>query len=71
MSKVIFDISIVSGWLHDGFQPRPEEPLGDGGQRLHQWAFGEDERNRQLMTDAVGELGAVIAGRATYETSVP
>jgi hypothetical protein len=21
---------------------RPEEPLGKGGERLHEWAFGED-----------------------------
>ena len=28
----------------------PEEPMGDGGQRLHEWAFGEDERNREFFS---------------------
>jgi hypothetical protein len=36
----------------DGFMtaanPRPEEPMGDGGQRLYEWAMGsDDERNRR------------------------
>jgi len=42
-----------------------------GGSVSHQWAFGEDKRNRRLMEDSVGNLGAVIAGRETYESSVP
>jgi dihydrofolate reductase len=50
---------------------RPEEPLGDGGQRLHEWAFGENERNRELLAEAVDAVGAVIAGRHTYDLSVP
>jgi hypothetical protein len=25
---------------------RPEEQLGEGGERLHEWAFGEDPRLR-------------------------
>jgi dihydrofolate reductase len=50
---------------------RPAEPLGDGGQRLHEWAFGEDERNRELLAEAMTFVGAVIAGRRTYDLSVP
>jgi dihydrofolate reductase len=50
---------------------RPEEPMGDGGQRLHEWAMGgEDERNRKFLEQAVAALGAVVAGRRTYDTSV-
>jgi dihydrofolate reductase len=45
--------------------------LGDGGQRLHEWAFGEDERNRELLEEAVNFVGAVIAGRRTYDLSIP
>jgi len=45
--------------------------MGDDGERLHDWAFkSEDPRNReQLETGA--KLGAVIAGRNTYDLSVP
>jgi len=41
---------------------RPEEPMGDGGQKLHARAFGQDERDRAVLADGIGGLGAVIAG---------
>jgi dihydrofolate reductase len=47
-----------------------EEPMGPGGMRLVEWAFGGDERDRQILTDGVAGLGAVIAGRRTYDHSV-
>jgi dihydrofolate reductase len=31
----------------------------------------EDDRNRKYLGEAVAALGAVIAGRTTYDTSVP
>jgi dihydrofolate reductase len=54
----------------NGANARPEEPLGDGGERLHEWAFGDDERNREVLAEAGHTLGAVIAGRRTYDLSV-
>jgi dihydrofolate reductase len=71
MSKVIFDISMSLDGFVTAANVRPEEPMGDGGQRLHEWAFGDDERNRELLAEAVHSLGAVIAGRRTYDHSVP
>jgi dihydrofolate reductase len=71
MAKVIFDISISLDGFVTASNVRPEEPLGEGGQRLHEWAFGEDERNRELLTEAVDAVGAIIAGRGTYDLSVP
>ena len=70
MAKVIFDISISLDGFVTASNVRPEEPLGEGGQRLHEWAFGEDERNRELLTEAVDAVGAIIAGRGTYDLSV-
>jgi hypothetical protein len=59
----------------DGFitasNVRPEEPMGDGGQRLHEWAMSGDERDREFLEGAIADLGASIAGRTTYDTSVP
>jgi hypothetical protein len=49
----------------------PEEPLGQGGARLHEWAFGEDETGRRLLSEAFGSVGAVVAGRRTYDASLP
>jgi dihydrofolate reductase len=70
MTRVIFDISMSLDGFVTASNVRPEEPLGDGGRRLHEWAFGEDERNRELLEEAVNFVGAVIAGRRTYDLSV-
>jgi dihydrofolate reductase len=45
--------------------------MGQGGQRLHEWAMSEDEQNRNLMQQWVAEEGAAIAGRETYDTWAP
>jgi dihydrofolate reductase len=71
MTKVTFDISMSLDGFVTAANVRPEEPMGDDGQRLHEWAFGEDERNRELLAGAVEAVGAVIAGRRTYDLSVP
>lgn len=39
MTKVIFDISTSLDGFVTASNVRPEEPLGDGGQRLRRWAF--------------------------------
>jgi dihydrofolate reductase len=71
MAKVIFDISMsLDGYMTASGQ-RPAEPMGDGGLRLVQWAFGEDERDRAILTDGIASIGAVIAGRRTYDDSLP
>lgn len=71
MSRVIFDISMSLDGFMTAANRTSQEPMGDGGQRLVEWAFGEDERDRAVLTDGVGGLGAVIAGRTTYDTSLP
>ncbi|MFI5897315.1 dihydrofolate reductase family protein [Actinoplanes sp. NPDC051513] len=58
----------------DGFMTAagrtPEEPMGPGGLRLMDWAFADAE-GAKVLRDAVAGLGASIAGRETYETSLP
>jgi hypothetical protein len=71
MTKVIFDISMSLDGFVTASNVRPEEPMGDGGQRLHEWAFGKDERNRELLAEAVNFIGALIAGRRIYDLSIP
>ncbi len=71
MGKVIFDISMSLDGFIAAANRRPEEPLGDGGQRLHAWATGDgDARDRAVLADVVAAEGATIAGRATYDSSV-
>ncbi len=71
MGKVIFDISMSLDGFVTASNIRPEEPMGDGGQRLHEWAFNsKDDRNREILAQGVN-TAAIIAGRRTYDTSVP
>jgi dihydrofolate reductase len=71
MGKVVFDISMSLDGFITAANRRPEEPMGDGGERLHEWAFGNDQRDREVLMGGVGGTGAVIAGRRTYDDSVP
>jgi dihydrofolate reductase len=71
MGKVIYDISMSLDGLITAANVRPEAGLGDGGERLHEWAFkSEDPRNRELL-ETGAKLGAVITGRNNYDLAVP
>ncbi|WP_116948048.1 dihydrofolate reductase family protein [Jiangella endophytica] len=70
MNTLVLDISIsLDGYITAGGQS-PDEPLGQGGERLHDWAFGADEQNRAFTEKAVGGLGALITGRKNYDDSL-
>jgi dihydrofolate reductase len=70
MSHVRFEISVSL----DGFVTAPgvrlDEPMGDGGQALHEWAFGDDERSNQVLAESQASSAANIAGRRTYDVSI-
>jgi dihydrofolate reductase len=69
MTKVIFDMSTSLDGFVKASKATPEQPLGEDGEQLHEWVFGEDERDREVL--ARGEsLGALICGRRTYDDSV-
>jgi dihydrofolate reductase len=70
MGKVVFDTSMSLDGFMTGANRRPDQALGDEGERLHDWAFGTDEVNRKYLAEAIEDLGAVIAGRTTYDDSV-
>ncbi len=72
MTKVIFDISMSLDGFVTASGLRPDEPLGEGGQRLHEWATSEsDARSREVLNDERNATGAMISGRRTYDTSLP
>ena len=68
MSATVLDMSISL----DGFIAGPNETvdngLGDGGERLHEWALGDSPGpvNRSVF-DELMATGAVVAGRGTVE----
>ena len=58
MGKVVFDISMSLDGFMTAAGQTPEEPLGEGGERLHEWAFGDDPRDREVLAGGAGSLGA-------------
>ena len=44
--------------------------MGIGGEVLHDWAFAGSDRDREVLEQAGARLGAVIAGRRTYDNSI-
>lgn len=70
MGKVIFDISTSLDGFITAPNARPEEGLGDGGERLHDWGFkSSDPRNRKIM-EWFTQAGANIFGRIGYNHSI-
>ncbi len=81
MSKVIAGITTsVDGYI-TGPDDGPGRGLGTGGERLHNWVFGgpwsyDTEpagemggQDKAWMDEAMSGLGAVVAGRWTYEAA--
>jgi dihydrofolate reductase len=79
LSAIILDMSMSLDGFVTGPNATIENPLGDGGERLHDWIFpvaaADHHRaaeqqlsgvNRQLY-DEIMSTGAVVAGRGTYE----
>ena len=71
MTKVVFDISLSLDGFMTADKQTPEEPMGPGGNVVHNWAFAGDEQDNKIIPEGVAETGAVITGRRTYDTSVP
>ncbi|HWS79869.1 MAG: dihydrofolate reductase family protein [Actinomycetota bacterium] len=70
MSSVIFDISMSLDGFVKASNATPEQPPGDGGERLHEWAFGANDCDREVLAGGVEDSGAVISGRRTHDDSV-
>jgi dihydrofolate reductase len=70
MSKVIFDMSMsLDGYVRASGHT-PEEPLGKGGERLHDWAMNAGPAGGDDLAAAVARAGAFIGGRSTYDHSI-
>jgi len=69
MTKVSFDISISLDGFITAADPTPDNPLGDGGHLLHEWYFQSDQKTRDKIPASQKNVGAIICGKVTYETS--
>ncbi len=56
----------------DGFIAGPnvsvKNPLGDGGQRLHEWMFPPKGNYRKVADEMFKNVGAVVMGRQMFNT---
>jgi dihydrofolate reductase len=79
MPEVRSEISMSLDGFVAGPNPRPEEPLGDGGERLHEWVFklaawrephgrsgGETGPVNDMLADSIERNGAEIMGRGMF-----
>jgi dihydrofolate reductase len=79
MAKLILDISMSLDGFIAGPNQTLEEPLGKGGQQLHQWGFGtrtwrethglsggETNVDSEVVAESVRNTGATVMGRRMF-----
>jgi len=79
MGKVFADISMSLDGFIAGPSPTLEDPLGKGGEQLHEWVFGLEAWRKphgreggttgpdnDVMKEATANTGAVIMGRGMF-----
>lgn len=73
MSKVVLDVSVSL----DGFMAGPDigedKPMGNGGERLHEWIFGKGpdaEVDHGVFQEVNATVGAAVVGRRTFDVGV-
>ncbi len=79
--KVVIDVSMSLDGFISGPDDSPKQPLGIGGDRLFDWFSDGDTPSRwypsfkmsavsaELFDEFADRVGAVVAGRRTYEVS--
>lgn len=72
MSKVSVDMSISLDGFVAGPNTSAENPLGEGGERLHDWLFADppDPRDTAVGKEQRDAVGAVVLGRRTFDVGV-
>jgi dihydrofolate reductase len=69
MSRVVVDVSMSLDGFMAGPNVREAAPMGDGGESLHEWMFGEGADNEidagMRTLDAV--VGAAVVGRRSFD----
>jgi dihydrofolate reductase len=79
MPKLTLDISMSLDGFIAGPDPTLEQPLGEGGERLHEWAFraagwrerhglsgGERNVDSEVVDESLGNVGATVMGRRMF-----
>jgi dihydrofolate reductase len=70
MSKVVLDVSMSLDGFAAGPNVREEEPMGDGGERLHAWMAGDGPDGQvdlDVRREGNANVGAAVIGRRTFD----
>ncbi|MDQ6481396.1 dihydrofolate reductase family protein [Dyadobacter sp. LHD-138] len=71
MKKVILDLSMSLDGYIAGSDVTPRQPMGVGGERLHEWIFkGKTHIDGKILEEVVSSSGAVIVGGRTYAIAI-
>lgn len=75
-NKVVLDVSVSLDGFTAGPNIRAEEPMGDGGERLHAWTVpdegpeGEIDAAVRRESGVDAAVGAAIIGRRTFDVGL-
>ncbi len=71
MGKIVMDMSMSLDGYIAATNDNSDQPLGEDGQRLHDWYFKDNAQEYQkVIEEDLASVGAVILGRRTYENNV-
>jgi dihydrofolate reductase len=65
----MYDISMSLDGYVRAANPTADQPLGEGGEALHEWAMN-DGAGRDVLDRNIAGIGAMICGRVTYDDSI-
>ena len=72
MSRVILELSVSLDGYAAGSNVSPENPMGDDGERLHDWMFVDaTDTGRRIRAEMFGGAGAVIVGKRMFDLGKP
>jgi dihydrofolate reductase len=80
VGKVQVDITMSLDGFIAGPNDSPELPLGEGGEKLHEWVYdlaswrephglegGETNRDSEVLEEAMSRAGAIVLGRRMFD----
>lgn len=67
MSKVVVDVSMSLDGFVAGPNVRETEPMGDGGEGLHEWMGSDDPIDIGVRRTANANVGSTVIGRRTFD----
>lgn len=73
MSKVVLDVSMSLDGFVAGPDIREEEPMGEGGEGLHEWMAGggpDGQIDIDVRERGDANVGAAVIGRRTFDLGV-